>query len=95
MLDGFQDGRLGDFVEDNAAGMLRRQSERFGQVPGNGLSFTVFIGSQPHCSGLGGRCSQFRHRLLLVGGNFVLRQEAVFDIDAQALFLQVPDVSEA
>ena len=38
---------------------------------------------------------QFRDRLFLVAGNFILRKKSVFDVDAQSFFLQIPDVSEA
>ena len=67
MLDGMRDGRLGNFVEDNAAGLFGREPQDFGQMPGNGFSFPVFIGSEPDRLGLAGRRGELGHRLLLVG----------------------------
>ena len=53
MLDGLQDGRLGDFVEYDAAGLRLVQAQRLRQVPGDGFPFAVLIGGEP--DGLGGR----------------------------------------
>ena len=95
VVDSFEDGRLGNLVEDDAAGLFDRQAEGFSQVPGNGLSFAVFIGSQPDRIRFCGGGAQFGYRLLLVGRNFVLGFETVLDVDTQTVFLQIADVSEA
>ena len=95
MLDGLQDGRLGDFMEYDAAGFRGVQAQRFRQVPGDGFPFAVLIGGEP--DGLGGRREllQFGDDFLLVGRNHVFGLEAVCDVHAQFLFLQVTDMSDA
>ena len=93
-LDGFEDRPLGDFVEDDAFRPIDREPQHFGQVPCDGLSFAVFIGSEPH----GLRLREFRklvHDLLLVARNLVDGLEAVVDIDSEVLLREVADVSEA
>ena len=94
IFDGLEDGVLRDFVEDDTAGLLLREAEGLAQMPGNGLSFTVFIGSQPYGVGFLRGGGQIGHRLFLVGRNFILREETMFDIDAQSCFLEVTDVAE-
>jgi len=41
------DGVFGDLVKNDTLGRLNRQIKYFTEVPGNGLSFAVFIGGQP------------------------------------------------
>ena len=94
MLDGFQDGRLGDFVEHDAAGLLPRQVQRLAKVPGNGLSLAVLIGSQPHGPGLGGQLPELCHHLLFLRGDNVFRLESVGYIYAEFMLFQVPDMAD-
>ncbi len=47
-LDRFEDGPFGDFVEDDAFRLIDRETQHFGQVPCDGLSFAVFIGCEPY-----------------------------------------------
>ena len=47
VLDSISDGVLSDLVKDDALGRLNRQVQHFTEMPGNGLSFAVFIGGQP------------------------------------------------
>ena len=93
-LDSLQNGRFGDFVEHNAVGFLLIQTEHFTQVPRDSLSFTVFIGCQPHLLGLLGISLQILHHLFLVFRNLVLRLEGLL-VDAHLLFLQVTDMAVA
>ena len=81
-------------MEDDPLRPLDRETQHFGQVPCDGLSFAVFIGSEPH----GLRLREFRklvHDLLLVARNLVDGLEAVVDIDSEVLLREVADVSEA
>ena len=94
-LDGMQDGVFGDFVENDAPGAAAVQAQGLDQVPGNGLSLTVLIRSQPDQRGFVRRLLQLGHHLLLGGGHDILGLEAVGDIHAELLVLQVPDVSKA
>ena len=94
VLDGIQYGGLCDFVEDDAAGILRLEVKHFVEVPADGFSLAVFIGCQPHH-----RCylclfSQQGYHLQLVGRHFVLRFECLL-IYAERLLLQVAYVSVA
>ena len=47
ILDGVLDGVLGDLVEDDAPGAGRVETEGLAEVPGDGLSLAVLIGSEP------------------------------------------------
>ena len=94
VLDSLQNGPLRNFVEDDPLRPLDRETQHFGQVPCDGLSFAVFIGSEPH----GLRLREFRelvHDLLLVARNLIDGLEAVVDIDSEVLLREVADVSEA
>ena len=93
VLDGFEDRPLGDFVEDDALGLVDGEPQHFGQVPCDGFSFAVFIGRQPYGLALG-QLGQFVHHFLLVARDFIDGLELVVDIDAQVFFRQVADVSE-
>ncbi len=95
ILDGVEDGVLGDFVEDDAAGVGRLELQHLEQVPGNGLPLAVLIGSQPDGLGLLGAFLQLGHEGLLVVGNLVDGREAVVDIDAEILLFQIADMSVA
>ena len=95
MLDGLLDGILGDLVENNAAGMVVLQAQDIEQMPGDGFSFAVFIGSQPDGLGLAGGLGQFADQFLLVGRKFVQRLESMIYIYAESFLAQVPDMTEA
>ncbi len=94
LLDRLQDRTLGDLVEDDALGPIYRETQHFGQVPCDGLSFAVLIGGEPHGLALG-QPGELVDHLLLVGRNLVDGGEAAVDVDAQILFREVADVAEA
>ena len=93
LLDGLQDGLLRDLVEDDTLRLINRETQHFGQVPCDGLSFAVFIGSQPNGLLLG-QLREFAHDLFLVGGNLVDRCITISYLDTQTLLGQVADVAE-
>ena len=95
ILDGLQDGRLGDFMEHDPPGFRRIEGQGFGQVPGNGFSFAVLIGREPHGFSAGGEFLQFGNDLLLVGRYYIFGLESMIHIYAQLLLLQVADMSDA
>ena len=95
ILDGVEYGVPGDFVEYDSAGARLVESERFAQMPGDGLPFAVFIGCEPYRSGFGCSLPEFRDDLLLGRRDGVFRFETVFDVHAQLVALKVADVSEA
>ena len=93
-LNGFEDGRFGDFVKDDAAGFRLVQSQHLAKVPRDGFSFAVFIGREPNLLGLLGVFLQFVDELLFLVGNFISGLKRVF-INAELFFLQVADVAVA
>ena len=93
LLDGLQNGPFGDLVEDDALGLVDGETQHFGQVPGDGFSFAVFIGGEP--DGLLLReARELVDDLLLVGRHLVDGAEALGDVDAEVLFRQIADMSE-
>ena len=94
MLDGIEDSRLGNLMEDDAARVVGRQSQHLEQMPSNGFSLAVFITCEPHEVGLSSLILEFLDMLLLVFGNFVERFEAVLHVNAEILLVQVTDMSE-
>src|SRR5262249_51263027 len=84
---------LSDFVEDDALGPGRIKFERLGQMPGYGLPFAVFIGSQPDVRVFGG-FFQIGDNFFLIRANLVLGREIMLQVDVQALFGQVADMPE-
>lgn len=93
VLHGVQDSVLRDFVENDPPRFGVRQLQGLFQVPGDGLSFAVFIGSEPYGLRLFREFLQLADHFHLVGRNLVLRFESFGDIDAEALFLQVADMA--
>ena len=92
MLDGPQDGILGDFVEHDALGVLGLQSQHFIEVPGDGLSLAVLIGRKPHHVCFLGFLFEFADQFLLLGRDFIVGFEGV-GIDAELFLLQVADMT--
>ena len=93
-LDGLQDGRLGDFVEHNAVGLLLVEAEHLAEVPRDGFSLAVLIGCQPYLLGFLGLRTQVCHQLGLLFRNFIFRFERLL-VDAQLFLLQVADMAIA
>ena len=91
MLYGLQDGVLGDFVEHDAFRGAGVQSEHFTQVPADGFSLAVLIGSQPYGGGLLCLLLQFGYHFCLVGWYLVLWFEGLL-VNAETLLLEVADV---
>ena len=89
-----QDGVFGDLVENNPAGFVLRDFKGVGEMPGDGFSLAVFIGSEPDGVGLVGQTLQVRHHPLLVVGHHVLRSKTMVQVYAEGLFLKIPDMSE-
>ena len=95
LLDGFEDGPLGDFVEDDTLGLVNGETQHFGQVPCDGFSFAVFIGREPDGLGLLGQRRKFLDNLAFVARNFIDRFVVLVQIDAEIFFREVPDMPEA
>ena len=92
-LDGLQDGLLRNLVEDDSLRLINRETQHFGQVPCDGLSFAVFIGSQPDGLVFGQLC-EFGYHLAFVGGNLIYGGKTTINFDTQSLLGQIADVSE-
>ncbi len=93
VLDGVEDGGLGDFVEDNALGGRGVELQRLLQMPCNGFSLAVLIGCQPHAVGLLDGFLQFADQRPLVVADLVLRRVSVLHVDAHLFLGKVADVS--
>ena len=94
VLDSLQNGPLRNFVEDDPLRPLDRETQHFGQVPCDGLSFAVFIGGEPHGPVLRG-AREFVHDLAFILRDLVDRREPVGEIDSQILFREVANMAEA
>ena len=92
ILYGFQDGILGDFVEDYPLGILACKPECLVKVPGYRLPLAVFIGSEPHDGSSLGSLLQICHYRLLVRRYLIDRLETIFYVDTELAFAQVPDM---
>ena len=93
VFDGVEYGAFGDFVEDDAPGLFGVEPEYLVEVPGDGFSFAVFIGSEPHHVGFGGFGFEGFDEVLLVGGDFVYGGEVVVYVDAEIFLFQVSDMA--
>jgi len=88
------DGPLGDLVEDDPAHLPSLAcAERLCDVPADGLALTIRVGGQVDGRGLLGGCLQLVQDLLACREGLVLGPEAPFDVHAQGLLGQIPDVS--
>ena len=72
-------------MEDDTLGLVNGETQHFGQVPCDGLSFAVFIGGEPHGPVLRG-AREFVHDLAFILRDLVNRREPVGEIDSQILF---------
>ena len=93
--DGVDNGVLGDFVEDDAAGVFGLETEHIIEMPGNGLTLAVLIGSEPHHLCVVGGFLEVAHKLLLIGRHFIFRLERIVHINAEILFAQVANMTVA
>ena len=94
MFNGVENGRFGNFVEDNAVRVFLAQIQHFRQVPRDGFPLAVLIRSQPHTIGGLDRLLQLAQQRLFVALNLVFGFEIVFDVYAQMLLGQVANMPE-
>ena len=92
MLDGIEDGLLGDLMEDDAVGLGFIKTQHLAEMPGDGLSLTVFIGGKPYLLGCTGKALQLLHYFYLVFRNLIVGLKGLL-VDAQLLLLQIADVT--
>ena len=69
-------------MECYAPGAVFIESQGLHEMPGNGLSFAVFIGSQPYYIGLLCKFAQFGNDSLLIVRNDIFGRESSFYVDA-------------
>ena len=93
IFDGVQNGRFCNFVENNSFSRFVFQPQHFVKVPRNGFSLTVLIGCEPYGLCIFGGFFQIGYKLFLVGRNLVFRFILMLDVDAEAFFGQIADVS--
>ncbi len=82
---------LGDLVEDDPVGIA--QSERLGQMPGDGLALAIGVGREERRRRLLHGRAQIADLLLLALDELVLRGETVVDVDADLRLGQIADVA--
>ena len=66
-------GRLRNLMEHDAVCLLLIKSEHLAQMPTDGLSLAVFIGSEPHFLNILGTASQFAHKFFLIFRYLIVR----------------------
>ena len=93
MLDGIEDGRFRDFVKHDAARCGRVEFEHFREVPRDGFSLAVLIGSQPDGFALLGLGAQLAHHFFLVIGNYIDGRKSL-RVHTEIFFRQIADVAE-
>ncbi len=91
-FDGLLNGVFGDFVEHNAFGLLFFEVQRIKQMPGNGLSLAVLIGSKPYSFCFFGRGLEFGDDFLLIGRDLVDGCETILYIYAEIFFLEIANM---
>ena len=89
VLQSMEEGFGGDLVEDDTAGLLWLELEGFAQMPSDGFSFAVFIGSEVDEVGFLCCGFEFAHQALLVLGDDVLGAEVILYIHAEGMLLEV------
>ena len=92
MFYSLQDGRLSNLMENNSSGVFRTQAQHLIQVPTDGLSLTVFIGSQPNGLSLLRESPQVFYNTFFIGRYFILWGERI-NVHTKTSFLQVTDMS--
>ena len=92
VLDSLQDGRLGDFMEHDTAGLLLIEAKDLTKMPADSLSLTVFIGCEPHLLGFLSVLLQFADHLTLLLRNDVMRLKCR-GVYAEFFLFQVPDMT--
>jgi hypothetical protein len=71
VFDSFFDSAFGDFMKNDSLCLCGIELENLTQMPGDSLSFAVFIGSQPDGFSFFDGFFQFCDRLFFVGVDFV------------------------
>ncbi|MCY1518680.1 hypothetical protein D9M68_534030 [compost metagenome] len=82
--EGLLDGLLGDLVEHHALVAAVIATDRFPQVPGDGLPFAVQVGCEIDGVGILGQAAQLFDHLLLAGKDLVLGLPAMVRVDTHA-----------
>ena len=94
ILNRIQNRIFRDFMEDDPFCVFRLQIQHLEKMPGNSLSLAVLIGSEPNGFCFFGKCFQFFNHGFLIRRNFIFRLKILFNINAEVLFFQIPDMSE-
>ena len=84
-----------DFVELDALDILGFVLDDFGDVPGDGLTFTVRVRREEDSVGLGGGFLQVLHDLFLALDDLILRGEVAGFVHADGARGEIADVADA
>ena len=82
-------------MEDDPFRVFFIQSERFDQVPRNGLSFTVLVRCQPYTFRCERQFFQLGNNLLLFRRDNIFWNESIFNVNAKVFFRQVDNMTHA
>ena len=82
-------------MKNDKLGFKRIKLQRFGQMPGNGLPFAVFIGSEPNGFGRFSFRFKFADNLFLVGRNHILRLIIIVDFNPKLFRFQIANMTVA
>ena len=93
-FDRLFDRILCNFVEHDAAGLIRVQSQEESQMPGDCLSLAVRVGCQIDFSGSLRLFFEFLDQIALPADRNILWLKIVFHVDAQFALRQVSDMSD-
>ena len=89
MLKGFDHRRFGNLIEFDTTGILRRDIEQSGQMPGDRFSFTIRVSCQIHFVGLRRLLEQFFQKIVLAAHNDIFRFKTRFHVNAELALRQI------
>ena len=95
VLDGLEDGFLSNFVEHDAALIVRIDFQQMGQMPGNGFPFAVRVRCQIDFFRADVFVLQVFDELALIPHIRIRRYKTVFDIDTELIARQIAQVAAA
>ena len=83
VVDGLEDRRLGDLVEDHPVHRDALRLQLVEQVPGDRLALAVLVGGEVELVGVLEQALELGDVALLVARHDVVRREAVVDVDRE------------
>ena len=85
---------LCNFVEGDAFGLLNRNTENVGKVPGDGLSLPVRVGGKEDLGGVFGLLFEVLDGIAFAADIDIMCFKVIFDIHSKCAFRQVTHVAD-